>query len=352
MWREFDILGWDLGGAHLKMVLVDGEGRPRRVEQLAVPLWEGLDRLDTVWAQLSQRLPFDQCKHALTMTGELVDLFDSRAAGVRLLAQHSSAALGEDRLRLFAGPKGFVRSGDAEANHADIASANWFATGAWLATRMSEGLLIDVGSTTCDILPFADGRVRHVGYSDRERLASEELIYTGVVRTPVMAVAQRLPIDGGWVGVANECFATMADVYRVLGWLPDDADLHPAADGCDKRVQDSMRRLARMLGADLADASPAAWRRVAAYVADRQIDSLAIACHRQLSRGVAPTGPLVGAGSGRFLVRRLAGRLGRSYVDIDDCLPVSPAGQRSAGDCAPAAAVALLARAGAYPCAC
>ena len=32
----------------------------------------------------------------------------------------------------------------------------------------------------------------------------------------------------------NEYFASMADVHRILGELPEDADRHPAADGREK----------------------------------------------------------------------------------------------------------------------
>ena len=61
----------------------------------------------------------------------------------------------------------------------------------------------------------------------------------------------------------NELFATSADLYRVLELLPEGADQHPAADGGPKTVEASARRLARMIGADLADGDPADWRRLA-----------------------------------------------------------------------------------------
>ena len=56
----------------------------------------------------------------------------------------------------------------------------------------------------------------------------------------------------------------MADVHRVLGTLPDDADQMGTADGRDKTVEASRARLARMVGADAADADDAAWHALAA----------------------------------------------------------------------------------------
>lgn len=342
MLRDAGIVGWDLGGAHLKVAVTDADGTLRQVVQLPTPLWEGLEKLDAALQYLSQQWPLHRYHHVLTMTGELVDLFDSRADGVAALAQRVLTHLGD--VRLYAGPQGFVEPEMASARADMIASANWYATAAWLARQVPRGLLVDTGSTTTDVLVLRGGRLENRGYSDRERMACDELVYTGVVRTPVMGVVQQLPFDGDWVQVANEHFATMADVYRVLDWLPAGSDQHRTADGRDKSVPASMRRLARMLGSDFEAGEAADWVSVAAYVADRQLDSLARACQRQFSRGLPSGTPLIGAGSGRFLVERVAARLDRPYLDIDTWLPVPAQSKLSSAVCAPAVAVALLAR--------
>ena len=148
-----------------------------------------------------------------------------------------------------------------------IASANWLASATLVARRLGDALFVDLGSTTTDILLLAGGEVRADGMTDRERLATGELVYTGLTRTPVMALAAEAPFAGRWVALMNELFATTADVHRVLGWLPEDADQHPAADGGPKTATASARRLARMVGADLADGGLADWRRLAGWLA-------------------------------------------------------------------------------------
>lgn len=340
---EAGIIGWDLGGAHLKVAWLESSGRLRRVAERATPLWQGLESLEQALEALGREFPLADCEHRLTMTGELVDLFEDRAQGVARLADCMAQRLPAGRLRLYAGPLGFVEPAAAGSRHGEIASANWYATAAWTASRVANGLLIDVGSTTSDLVPLRDGRVCNLGYSDRERLASEELVYTGVVRTPVMAVTQRVPFGGAWQAVANEHFATMADVYRLLGELPARADLHPSADGRDKGLPASRRRLARMLGADLSDAGESDWRTLADFIADRQLDRLSLACARHFSRGLAAEAPLIGAGAGDFLVRRLARRLGRECLDIDTLFEPVVEGGLEASVCAPAVAVAKLA---------
>ena len=51
MWPERSVIGWDVGGAHLKACLLVG-GRVRDVAQWPCALWQGLEQLDAAlgWA--------------------------------------------------------------------------------------------------------------------------------------------------------------------------------------------------------------------------------------------------------------------------------------------------------------
>lgn len=340
---EAAVLGWDLGGAHLKVVRWSNARGVEGALQLPCPLWRGEPHLEAAVAEALERLGAGVALHALTMTGELVDLYPGRAEGVRRLVALMAGRLPPESLRVYAGPEGFLAPAAAVVCTRLVASANWHASAALAARRLPAGLLVDVGSTTSDLLPFAGGRVLARGYTDHERQARGELIYAGVVRTPVMALCREAPVGGEWTGLAAEHFATTADVYRLTGELPEGADQHPAADGGEKSRAGSRRRLARMVGLDGEDAGAEDWAELAAYLRGRQLDRLERACRRLLSRGgLAPDAPLVGAGTGRFLVRRLAGRLERPWVDFGTLLPLGGAGA-AASDCAPAAAVAVLA---------
>ena len=337
------VIGLDIGGAHLKLARVDAAGCVTAAMQVPCQLWLGLDRLDQALAEgMAAIAPAGTL--ALTMTGELADLFPDRATGVVRLVEAIAARFPMARLRLWAGRSGFVAAGEAGVAAAAIASANWLATAALVARAVGEGVLVDLGSTTADILLLAAGEVQAQGLSDRERLASGELVYTGLTRTPLMAVARRAPLAGRWHGLMHEHFATMADVYRVLRLLPEEADQHPAADRGDKSLAGSMRRLARMLGTDLDDAAPEDWQRVAAWFARLQARSLEDAVLLQLSRGlVGERAALIGAGCGRFLIEPVARGLERPYLDLAELIPVVPAARHAAATCAPAVAVALLA---------
>lgn len=337
------VIGWDLGGAHVKAARVEGAGRVAGVLQLPCPLWQGLDRLEWALGQALERLG-PAPRHAVTMTGEMVDLFRSRREGVRRLVEAAVSWLPGDEVLVFAGRDGLLAPGEASARWHSVASANWLASAAHAASRLEQGLLVDIGSTTTDVVPFAGRRVHALGDSDHARLVHDELVYTGLVRTPVMAVATSVPFEGEHQSLIAELFATMADAHRLNGSLPAGADDTPAADGAGKSPEDSARRLARMLGRDLESADLASWKRLAAHLVECQVARVSAACARALERGVVdPGAPLVGAGCGRHLVRELAKRLGRDYVDFAELVDAPPGLGALAAISAPAVALACLA---------
>jgi probable H4MPT-linked C1 transfer pathway protein len=338
-------LGWDLGGAHLKAVQLDAAGRVESVVQVPCPLWQGLDRLESAIDGVLEQIPRRAARHAVTMTGELTDLFDDRTQGVQSLVDLVVRRFPGEDIRVYAGGAGLLDPGSAVAAAPRVASANWMASASLAATRFPEGVLVDIGSTTTDIVPFRGGRVIARGYADHERLTLGELVYSGVVRTPVMALARRVPFSGYWTPLMAEHFATTADIYRLTRDLPGHADLMPSADGRPKTLEASAGRLARMLGLDASAADLSAWRRVAGFLAEAQLRNLADAGERLLSRGeLAEDAPFMGAGVGRFLVRRLAERLGRTYLGFESMFAGTRTQTPDVADCAPAAAVARLAQ--------
>lgn len=338
------IYGWDLGGAHLKAAAVTAEGYVEFVDQLPCPLWRGISELDQPVAQVLSRSNPPVRAHAITMTGELVDAFCDRAQGVRALVNaFVNGAMGSP-VRIYGGEAGFLSPRSALTHTAQVASANWLASATCVAQQLPMGILIDIGSTTTDLIPFADGQVLARGRDDRERMRHGELIYRGVVRTPVMVLADAVPFADDWAPLMAEHFATSADVYRLLGLLPEHADAMPAADHGPKTGLGSARRLARMLGMDAKDGDFETWTMVARYLKQCQLRQLIQACERQLSRLVLNTdAPIVGAGVGRFIARELALHLNRPYTDFGTLFRCADSQQFSVADCAPAVAVARLA---------
>lgn len=343
---RFNLIGWDIGGAHVKAAVVNEAGDIIDVFQQACPLWKGMDQLHQAVNAILSQLPSVNYLHAVTMTGELVDLFEGRDDGVRQIIKAMQALLPGSKIWIFAGKEGMLDLQSVDERHYEaIASANWLASASFAARRLESGLLVDIGSTTTDILVLHDRQVRAAGYTDYRRLISGELVYTGIVRTAIMAVARTAFDKGHEVGLMAEYFATMADVYRVTGELNESHDQTETADGAEKTVMASARRLSRMIGCDFSADELPRWQRFAGHIRAQQLQEIQRSCEKQLSRcSMAQNSPFVGAGVGRFLVRQIALNLGYPYVDFSDLFQVSAVRRGlSVADCAPAAAVARMA---------
>jgi probable H4MPT-linked C1 transfer pathway protein len=337
------IIGWDIGGAHLKAARWE-DGRIVKVAQIACPLWLGLDELHRAFTE-AQPVVGSADLNAATMTAELCDAFATREEGVNGVAAITAQELAPGQMLFYAGADGFVPL-EAVASHAiKIASANWHASASLVGLSHQNALFVDMGSTTTDLIPVIGGKVKTEGATDASRLANGELVYAGVVRSYLMSSGVKLvPFNGRWVPLMNEWFAATCDVYRLIGELPEDADVMETADGREKTVEASKARLARMLGYDGPEADLSTWQRLARYFAEMQLRDLTDAAHLILSRGeIATDAPIIGAGAGRFIVRRLAGRLNRPFIDFSDLIEAAPEIRAKACDCAPASAMAFLA---------
>ena len=373
------VIGWDIGGAHVKAALLH-EGRVVEVVQWACPLWQGVEHLDRVLQMALARWPQElvEAEHAVTMTGEMTDLFEHREDGVRRIAGILTEVLAPGRpaaLHFFAGLDGTAPASVPAESHPGvarwcgaaevgarwqrIASANWLATASHAAQCVDEGVLIDIGSTTTDLIAFRAGRVLGCSSSDAERLASGELVYQGVVRTPLCALGPRIAWRDAELNVMNEFFATTADVYRLTGELDPENDQHPSADNASKDAPATRRRLARMIGLDARDATPDDWLAFAHAWRNRQLDELAGQLHRVVAlHGLSNAAIAVSAGCGDFLVDDVLARAdllaragapkrslryGRDIARIaTDALPNEDGAARWAQVCAPAVAVATL----------
>ena len=324
------IVGWDIGGAHVKACWLQ-DGQLRDVVQWACPLWLGLQHLAAVLQAAQQRWPqLGQAQHAVTMTGEMADLFTDRADGVARIAATLAQHLGPaTALQFYAGDDGWCSAAAVASHWRQIASANWLATAqhvalalqqrcgnSWASSQATEALLVDIGSTTTDLIAVRNGTVLTSTRTDHQRLASAELVYHGVVRTPLCVLAQQVAWQGRPVNVMNELFATMADVYRLTAELDPTHDQQPAADGGAKTAAASRQRLARLIGLDSTDGTAADWLALAQVWRRAQVATL----QAQVARVVALHGMgqhtlLVSAGCGDFLAPDLLPALAPAPAD-------------------------------------
>jgi probable H4MPT-linked C1 transfer pathway protein len=285
------ILGLDIGGANLKAADAGG-----RAVTVSFPLWKQPDRLaDALHDLLEKFSPADAL--AVTMTGELCDCFPNKRQGVAHILEATERVAAGRPLLIWTNEGRFVDPAAARQRPLPIAAANWLAlatiAGRWAPSGAA--LLIDVGSTTTDIIPLWDGRPVPHGRTDPERMRTGELVYTGVRRTPLCAL---LP------GTAAEWFATTLDVYLVLGNISEDSGDCDTADGRPATVSAAEARLARMRCADLETSTPQECRAMAEEVMVRQSLLLQDAIARVSLRLPQLPRTFVLSGSGEFLARK------------------------------------------------
>lgn len=335
------ISAWDIGGAHLKVARCNAAGEILAAIELPCALWQGLDTLQHAIALARQTLNNTADQHFFTMTGELADIFADRQSGVQDILNCVQHALPEQSLVVFS-QQGFLTVEEAKQQWQSVASMNWLASVQWLAQLHADALFIDIGSTTTDIICIENAQPQVTAVDDYGRLASGALRYTGVIRTPVMAVSSQAFFQGQWRSVAAEHFATMADCWRLVKQLEADALHDNSADGQGWRIIDCERRLARMLGADRDMGKTLQWQQLATWFTEQQIQQITNSCLQVLSAHNLPDkAPVIGAGAGRFVAQQIALRLHRPYIDFAMLLPCPSATMTA--NYAPAVALALLA---------
>ncbi|MCC6420102.1 MAG: H4MPT-linked C1 transfer pathway protein [Gemmataceae bacterium] len=283
-------IGLDIGGANLKAAHANGVARSR-----PFALWkEPTGLAGALRGLLAEMPPVDVL--AVTMTGELCDCFESKRQGVHAILDAVEAVAEGRSVRVWRTDGSFVSPAAARAAPLLTAAANWHALATYAGRFAPKGpaLLLDIGSTTTDAVPLCDGRPVPQGLTDPERLKHGELVYTGMYRTPVCALAP---------DVAAEFFATTRDVYLLLDWLPEAPDDCATADGRPATRACAHARMARMLCADADTCTRDETRRLAERVLLRQVYQIGGALGQAVKRLHGPPQTIVLAGSGEQLAQ-------------------------------------------------
>jgi len=328
------VIGLDIGGVNTKAVWRDGDAR--RTVLRPYDVVRDREALTAVVREVVAELSGEPAELiALTMTAELSDEFRTKREGVGFVLDAVEAAV-PGRVLAFTTAGELVSLAEARARPLDVAAANWVASALAVGALHADALMLDVGSTTADVIPIAGGRIAARGRNDLDRLLAGELVYTGALRTDLATIAPRVPIRGRWCPVASEWFAISADVHLILGHLAPEAYTCPTPDGRPASVEFARERVARLVCADLEQLEPGDVESIAAYLHAEQVRRIEAAA-RQARTRCAGAPPVVVLGVGAFLARAVAERLGRPVVEM----PWSEAER----DAAPAAALAELAAA-------
>ena len=310
------MIGIDVGGANLK--IVDDHG----VHIHYCPLWEHAP----ITAHLDQYVSLPDDGAVVVMSGELADCFSNKMEGITFIVDAVKKAFPHARFY-----------GTDDRFHTSVvpqlAAANWLASTAYLQEEYPDAVLLDIGSTTADIIPlcrFADLKE----LTDLKRLQKGYLVYSGMQRGNITTLLQSVVLEGITTPTSSEYFAISADAHLALGHITTADYTCDTPDRKEKNLDASLKRLARVVCADLDEIGKQGALQIAGQFWERQRE-LICGQVRRISKECG-TGEIIVAGIGAPLfVREMDG------IDLKEKLgPVAQA--------LPAFAVREIAKRGGY----
>jgi probable H4MPT-linked C1 transfer pathway protein len=330
-------LALDIGGANLKAATGTGFATHR-----SFALWREHRRLAGELRTVLAESP--PCDHlVVTMTGELADCFETKTQGVQQILKAVAEAADGRHTRVYLVDGRLVAPTVAERMPLLVAAANWRALATFCQRFVpSDGaaLVIDIGSTTCDVIPLEHNAVTAIGTNDTERLLAGELIYCGIDRTPICGLVSTVPYRTEVCPIMPELFATTKDVYVMTGALDEDGTDSQTADRRPATKRYARLRLSRMIGADETQFHIRDAVRLAQHVVEAHIDRIAQGVQKVLSRCTRQPATVILAGEGEFLARRVLAALNWNPAVFSLSQRLGPGISKAA----PAHALAVLAR--------
>jgi len=276
------MIGIDVGGANLKVADDDV------VHIHYCPLWSGAPLSDL----LRQYTRGRDTQAAVVMSGELADCFENKLQGITFIVNAIREVFPAAR---FYGTDAAFHDRPVP----ELAAANWLASADFLQKTYPDAVLLDIGSTTADIIPLSRFSSL-IGLSDLARLRKGYLVYTGMLRTPVTTILSSVNLDGIPTPVSTEYFATSADAHLVLGHITEKDYRCETPDHKEKTRNACLRRLARVVCADVEEIGETGARQIAEAFWDRQQALVCDAVHRVTDDSDASSGIVAGLGSTLF----------------------------------------------------
>ncbi|MFY9194007.1 MAG: hydantoinase/oxoprolinase family protein [Methanoculleus sp.] len=307
------MIGIDIGGANLKVI--DDAGMHIHY----CPLWQS--------APLADLLESYAGPAAVVMSGELADCFVNKIEGIRWIVDAVHTAIPD---AAFYGTDAAFHTRPVPA----LAAANWLASADYLREDYADAVFLDIGSTTADVIPlnrFASLK----GLTDTRRLQKHYLIYTGMLRTNVATHLSAVTLDGVVTPVSTEYFAASADAHIVLGHITPEGYTCPAPDNGEKTRDAALRRLARVVCADIEEIGESGALQIAREFWQAQRGLIVRAVGRALFQSGAERVITAGIGADLFARELGCATLSRDLGAVSDALPayaVREVALRVAGD--------------------
>lgn len=320
------LVGIDIGGVFVKSATVKYSGSEREIVKTERNAFNFRINNYNLREALTKELylhadPKEVDGVVVTITAETVGIFNTLEEGVVIIADICARAYKDITLGFIAVDGRIHTIEDVLKAPLDFASANWVATSSLASRFIKDGVFIDVGSTTSDIIPIVNGEVSPEGKTDMYRLFSGELIYAGLLRTYIQCLVNKLPFRNGWIGLSSELRCFTAHVYVYLRQIRELTMHHPfSGKPISIKRSEAKEAIARSVCSDSTILSDEEVYDMANYIYEQQVSKIVDSIKKIKASKWDTYVELsyVIAGSGAFLAREAVKRLGGEVVQSYD----------------------------------
>jgi len=201
-----------------------------------------------------------------TITAELSDAFQTKYEGIITILNDLECVFDKNKIYLITVNGDFISIDSAKDRYLSVAASNWVATSLVLGEDEDLSILLDLGSTTLDLIPIRHGIPVPIGKNDLDRLLNNELFYTGILRPPISSVVNQIPFRNKLCPISFEFFSNMADVYLILDKISEEQYICETSDGRPKSKEYCYSRLSRIVCGDLNLVSQEELNQMAKYI--------------------------------------------------------------------------------------
>ncbi len=244
------ILGIDIGGANTKITKLN-TNNSYTIDHIYFPMWMKNNELINLLSKYNNNNN-KISKIALVTTAELADAYKTKKEGIENILNSVEEAFPNKEIYIFDVNGNFLTVEEGKKKYMDISASNWTATTEFIKKEfnLNDFLLIDMGSTTTDIIPVINGNIV-ANKTDLDRLINKELLYVGTLRTPVSFLTNEIIFKGIKTNMSSEYFAITGDINIIMNKISENEYSCDTPDGKPANKEHCKIRLSKVICSDL-----------------------------------------------------------------------------------------------------
>ena len=307
-------IGWDIGGANTKICLFDSEYNVIDVINENIKIWENFENLKFLFVKINNDYHKYEISNFITITAESCDNFSERNDGIlKILELCNNFMIG--KTFYFSNEGVYLSYHDAKLLPHKLFSTNWMLTLNFLNSSSDIDVIIDIGSTTTDVI-YKNMSI-HNNIDDYQRLQNNTLIYIGAIRTPLSMVIENVIYKGLKTPLINEVYATTGDIFNITNDVDFRNTNYKGADGKSFTKKNSLIRLSRNIGFDYSDNNDLYLLETAKKIKKLIIDKIFIYLKNVVD--IKLKNSMVSSiGEGKFIIQTLCEKNNIKYKHIED----------------------------------